>query len=47
MGIYEELVVYTFAAGDDCSILLSFCGAGEKVQVVFLDKDTPNGSTVR
>ena len=25
-----ELVVYTFAAGDDCSILLSFCGAGEK-----------------
>ncbi len=25
-----ELVVYTFAAGDDCSILLSFCGAGDK-----------------
>ena len=28
-----ELVVYTFAAGDDCSILLSFCGAGEKDKI--------------
>ena len=29
-----ELVVYTFAAGDDCSILLSFCGAGEKDKIL-------------
>lgn len=31
-----ELVVYTFAAGDDCSILLSFCGAGEKIKYYHL-----------
>lgn len=27
-------MVYTFAAGDDCSILLSFCGAGEKDKIL-------------
>ena len=31
-----ELVVYTSAAGDDCSILLSFCGAGEKIKYYHL-----------
>ena len=30
----QELVVYTFAAGDDCFILLSFCGAGEKDKIL-------------
>lgn len=29
-------MVYTFAAGDDCSILLSFCGAGEKDKILSL-----------
>lgn len=29
-------MVYTFAAGDDCSILLSFCGAGEKIKYYHL-----------
>ncbi len=35
-----ELVVYTFAAGDDCSILLSFCGAGEKDKILSFNETT-------
>ena len=33
--------------GEESNGMLLACDAGEKVQVVFLDKDTPNGSTVR
>ena len=33
--------------GEERNGMLLACDAGEKVQVVFLDKDTPNGSTVR
>lgn len=33
--------------GEESNGMLLACDAGDKVQVVFLDKDTPNGSTVR
>ena len=33
--------------GEESNGMLLARDAGEKVQVVFLDKDTPNGSTVR
>ncbi len=33
--------------GEESNGMLLACDAGSKVQVVFLDKDTPNGSTVR
>ncbi len=33
--------------GEDSNGMLLACDAGDKVQVVFLDKDTPNGSSIR
>ena len=33
--------------GEDSNGMLLACDAGDKVQVVFLDKDTPNGSAIR
>ncbi len=33
--------------GEESNGMLLACDAGNKVQVVFLDKDTPNGSTIR
>ena len=33
--------------GEDSNGMLLACDAGDKIQVVFLDKDTPNGSAIR